>query len=100
MPAEPRLSYLRPREEAPGRGFAASRGGGFVVFCRGSFVAFADRGFVAFAGGVFLGLLASLEFLAFLDFTLGNTSSQRSGGCSASPVPGCDAQGVGWGRVG
>lgn len=63
-------------------------------------MAFADRGFVAFAGGVFLGLFASLEFVAFLDFMLGSTSLQRPCGCSPSPVPGRDAQGVGWGRVG
>ena len=110
-PAGPRLSYLGPWEEAGGWGFAAFSGWGLVVFGPVSFVVFAGRGFLAFAGRgflafadrgfvLFLGLLASLEFLVFLDFMLRNTSFQRPWGCSASPVPGCDEQGAGWGGVG
>lgn len=74
-----------------------------MVFRPRSFVAFAGRGFVAFADRgfvLFLGLFASLEFLVFLDFMLRNMSLQKPRGCSASPVPGCDEQGAGWGGVG
>ena len=49
VPAEPRLSYLGPWEEAGGQGFMLFRGAGFVLFCWGSFMAFSDRGFTAFA---------------------------------------------------